>query len=106
MADGRYLEALALLDRLLAVDLAALPAEGPAYDARIFGEFANEARGACLFRLGRYAQAADAYEQALRSDPGNLVYRSKWTVAEGRSRNAEASLEPRLRPGTAAADLM
>ena len=106
MADGRYLEALALLDRLLAVDLAALPAEGPAYDARIFGEFANEARGACLFRLGRYAQAADAYEQALRSDPGNLVYRSKWTVAEGRSRSAEASLEPRLRPGTAAADLM
>ena len=106
MADGRYLEALALLDRLLAVDLAALPAEGPAYDARIFGEFANEARGACLFRLGRYAQAADAYEQALRSDPGNLVYRSKWTVAEGRSRSAEAGLEPRLRPGTAAADLM
>ncbi len=106
MADGRYLEALALLDRLLAVDLAALPAEGPAYDARIFGEFANEARGACLFRLGRYAQAADAYEQALRSDPGNLVYRSKWTVAEGRSRSADASLEPRLRPGTAAADLM
>ncbi len=106
MADGRYLEALALLDRLLAVDLAALPAEGPAYDARIFGEFANEARGACLFRLGRYAQAADAYQQALRSDPGNLVYRSKWTVAEGRSRSADASLEPRLRPGTAAADLM
>jgi glycosyltransferase involved in cell wall biosynthesis len=106
MADGRYLEALALLDRLLAVDLAALPVAGPAYDARIFGEFANEARGACLFRLGRYAQAADAYEQALRSDPGNLVYRSKWTVADGRSHSADARLEPRLRPGTAAAELM
>ncbi len=46
ISEGRYEEALALLDRLLAVDLAALPDEGPAYDARIFGEFAHEARGA------------------------------------------------------------
>jgi tetratricopeptide (TPR) repeat protein len=88
MSGGRYLDALALLDRLRAVDLAALPGEGPAYDARIFGEFADEARGACLFRLGRYAEAAEAYAEALGSDPGNLVYRSKWTVAQARARTA------------------
>lgn len=88
MSDGRHLDALMLLDRLLAVDLSALPAEGPAYDARIFGQFTHEARGACLFRLGRYAEAADAYAQALRGDPGNLGYRSKWAVAHGRARTA------------------
>ena len=36
------------------------PLWGPAYDERIFNEFAHEARGVCLFRLGRYAEAADA----------------------------------------------
>ena len=91
MSDARYLDALVLLDRLLAVDLAALPAEGPAYDARLFGEFTHEARGVCLFRLGRYAEAADAYAQALSDAPDNLAYRSKWTVAQARARNAPAS---------------
>ena len=90
LSDGRPADALVLLDRLLAVDLVALPDEGPAYDARIFGAFAHEARGACLFRLGRYAEAADAYAQAMRSDPDNLVYRSKWTVAQARAHTAPA----------------
>jgi hypothetical protein len=85
MSDARYVDAIALIDRLVAVDLAALPTEGPAYDARIFGAFAHEAKGVCLFRLGRYAEAANAYELALRSDPGNLGYRSKRTVAQGRA---------------------
>lgn len=85
MSEGRHDDALVILDRLLAVDLSALPAEGPAYDARIFGEFTHEARGACLFRLGRYAEAADAYGAALRGDPGNLRYRSKWTLAHARA---------------------
>jgi len=98
MSEERYLDALALLDRLLAVDLAALPAEGPAYDARIFGAFTHEARGACLFRLGRYAEAADAYARAVQSDPGNLVYRSKWTVAQARAQRALAA-SPSPAPG-------
>jgi len=101
MSDGRHAEALRMLDRLIAVDMAGLPGEGPAYDARIFGVFAHEARGACLFRLGRYAAATDAYAQALRGDPGNLVYRSKWTVARARAqasparRNSRLNVEPR-----------
>jgi glycosyltransferase involved in cell wall biosynthesis len=90
LSDGRPADALVLLDRLIAVDLTVLPDEGPAYDARIFGPFAHEARGACLFRLGRYGEAADAYAQAVRSDPSNLVYRSKWTVAKARADAAPA----------------
>ena len=88
ISAGSYDDALVLLDRLLAVDLEALPGEGPAYDARIFGEFSHEARGVCLFRVGRYTEAADAYLRALETNPDNLVYRSKRTVALGRAREA------------------
>jgi tetratricopeptide (TPR) repeat protein len=81
-----YREALEQLDRLAAVDEPSLPAEGPAYDERIFGEFAHEARGACLFQLGRYAEAARAYAEASGIDPANLGYRSTGLVALGRAR--------------------
>jgi tetratricopeptide (TPR) repeat protein len=74
------------LDTLLSVDLATLPEEGPAYDERIFGEFAHEARGVALFRLERYAEAAEAFAEALRLAPDNLEYRAKREVAVGRSR--------------------
>ena len=80
-----YSEALELLDQLLAVELATLPAEGVAYDQRIFGEFVHEARGVCLFRLARYREAADAYAAASQADPSNLAYRAKWKVALGRA---------------------
>ena len=85
LSDERHLEALELLDRLLSVDLARLPADGAAYDERIFGELAHEARGGCLFRLERYAEAADAYAKASQIDPSNLAYRAKCAVAKGRA---------------------
>jgi glycosyltransferase involved in cell wall biosynthesis len=88
ISAGGYADALDLLDRLVAINLAALPREGPAYDARIFGEFAHEARGSCLFHLGRYDAAADAYAQALAANPGQLSYHAKRTVAQGRARQA------------------
>jgi glycosyltransferase involved in cell wall biosynthesis len=82
----RYLDALEKFDRLLSVDLATLPHEGgAAYDERIFGEFAHEGRGACLFHLGRYAEAADAYAAAWRIDPANLGYRVKGEAARARA---------------------
>jgi tetratricopeptide (TPR) repeat protein len=85
ISDGRYREALELLDRLLDVDLSALPDEGPAYDRGIFAEYTHEARGVCLFRLGRYADAAEAYAQASTIDPASVRYRAKWRVALGRA---------------------
>jgi len=93
MSNRSHDEALGLLDRLITVDVAELPAEGPAYDARIFGAFSQEARGVCLFRLGRYEEAAAAYAAALRSDPGNVRYRSKWTVANARAQAASPQAE-------------
>ena len=88
----RYEEALALLDRLLAVDLASLPDEDVAYDARIFGEFAYEARGVCLFALGRFGEAAEAYDRALREDPHNTVYSARRTLARARARRARPTI--------------
>jgi glycosyltransferase involved in cell wall biosynthesis len=88
LCERHYEQALELLDGLLSVDLAKLPEEGPAYDRRIFGEFAQEARGTCLFRLGRYDEAAAAFAEAGRIDPSNLGYRAKREVAEGRARTA------------------
>jgi glycosyltransferase involved in cell wall biosynthesis len=88
---GRYEQALELLDRLLAVETVALPGEGVSYDERIFGEFAHDARGVCLFRLGRYAEAAEAYAEALRANPTSLAYRAKRQVALGRSQPISAS---------------
>jgi tetratricopeptide (TPR) repeat protein len=94
ISQRRYPEALELLDRLLAVELVALPDEGPAYDERIFDEFAHEARGACLFRLGRYAEAADAYAAAARIDPANLAYGAKFKVALGRAGQSRPTIRP------------
>ena len=85
-----YEHALVLLDRLVSVDVASLPDEGTAYDARIFGEFAQDARGVCLFALGRYAEAVEAYEQALQEDPQSTVYRARLQLARGRVRRERA----------------
>jgi tetratricopeptide (TPR) repeat protein len=101
LSDKRYPDALERFDRLLSVDLATLPHEGgAAYDERIFGEFAYEGRGACLFHLGRYAEAAEAYAAASRIDPANLGYRVKGEAARARARRgpAEAPEKPQRRP--------
>ena len=85
----RHEEAIAALDWLLAVDVARLPDEGPAYDERIFGELAHEGRGLCLFRLGRYDEAAAAYAAAARSAPGEPAYPVKRDLAMARARRAD-----------------
>jgi tetratricopeptide (TPR) repeat protein len=71
VAGGRPAEALVNFDLLLAADQASLPDAGPSYDERLFGEAAHEGRGLCLFRLGRYAEAAEAYGRAAERAPGN-----------------------------------
>ena len=81
---GRDAEALGLLERLCSVDPNALP-ETIAYDVRIFGSLAHGHRGLCLFRMGRYAAAASAYQAAERLDPGNLELRAKRRLAEVRA---------------------
>jgi glycosyltransferase involved in cell wall biosynthesis len=82
----RYEESLSLLDKLVRVELSSLPDEGVAYDRRIFGEFAHEARGVCLVALGRYTQAVAAYEKALCENPDSTVYRTRLALARSQAR--------------------
>ena len=96
ISDGLFPQALELLDQLVTLDMDTLPGEGPAYDQRIFGEFAQDARGTCLFRLDRYAEAGEAYGAASSLDPTNVAYRSKREVALGRAlRMSERSSDGR-----------
>jgi glycosyltransferase involved in cell wall biosynthesis len=83
--SGRWVEALDIANSLLSVDVASLPQEGPAYDERIFGEFAYEVRGVALFRLERYAEAAESFAAASRLAPDNAGYRAKQAAAAGRA---------------------
>jgi tetratricopeptide (TPR) repeat protein len=85
MDAGRHERALPLLDRLLAVDLRAAVEEGTAYDERLFGSFAHESRGECLFRLGRYREAADAFAAAERREPDRMEHRLRRQLAEARA---------------------
>ena len=78
---GRLDEAEAAFRSLLAVDIAALPAFGVAYDSRMFGEWAYSSLGLTLFRAGRNAEAAAAYAEAERLAPENPEYRIKGILA-------------------------
>jgi tetratricopeptide (TPR) repeat protein len=93
LAAGRPAEALASFDALLAVDPAGLADAGPSYDERLFREAAHEGRGLCLFRLGRYREAAEAYARAERCAPGNPEFAVKRQLAESLSARAPG---PRL----------
>ena len=92
VAAGRYAAAIGALDRLLAVEVAGLPDEGPSYDRRLFGELAHEGRGLCLFRLGRYREAADAYAAAARCAPADPGYPVKRDLALARCQREEAGV--------------
>lgn len=95
MAAGRYDEAIADWDWLLAVDVRRLPDEGPAYDERLFGELAHEGRGLCLFRLGRYEEAAAAYAAAAECAPEEPAYPVKRKLALARARRQQEALSRR-----------
>jgi glycosyltransferase involved in cell wall biosynthesis len=85
---GEYEAALETLDRLSAVDVATLPDRGPSYDEELVRDLPHEARGLCMFRLGRYAEAAEEYAAALSYDPGNAEYRAKLALSTARARAA------------------
>jgi tetratricopeptide (TPR) repeat protein len=92
IAADRYEEAVAAFDWLLAADLKQLPDEGPSYDETLFGELAHEGRGLCLFRLGRYEDAAAAYAEAARCAPDDPSYQVKRQLALARARRQPGAL--------------
>jgi len=91
---GRYEEALERFRALLAVDLVALPDAWPgACDARIFGSLAYDACGICLFRLARYAEAAEAWGSAAEADGDDPEFPAKRQLALARAGSTVAAVE-------------
>lgn len=75
LAAGRPEEALAIAERLAAIDPDALTARMLAFDRRIFEEHACELAAVAALRLGRHAQAATWFDKAARFAPDDLSYR-------------------------------
>ena len=96
IAASRYEEALRLLERFDADP--EMPIEDTvAYPSEMFCARAAEARGVCLFRLGRYREAADAYAEAERFEPDQPAHRLKRALAKHRavrSRSEEIAARP------------
>lgn len=88
MGAGRYEEAIAPLDRILAADEETLPDRGPAYDRRLLEELPWDAKGTCLLRLGAYEEAARAYAAARRAAPDEPAYGVKESLARQRARRS------------------
>ena len=91
---GRHDEAIGCFQRLVEVDLRTLPFHGVAYDERIFGSFAHAAVGLALFRMGRYAEAAEAYAAAEHLEPEAPEYRVKRQLAESKAPKASPQAAP------------
>jgi glycosyltransferase involved in cell wall biosynthesis len=84
---GHYEEAIDRLDQLVEVAGRHEPSV-VAYEQRMLTEAPHEVRGLCLFRLGRYTEAAAEYEQAARFAPNNASYPVKRELALARARRA------------------
>jgi tetratricopeptide (TPR) repeat protein len=91
IAHEAYEEAIDRFDRILSFDPAEVPADSPAYDERLLGELPHDGRGFALFKVGRYAEAADAYQAAAILVPSNPAYPVKRQLAEARARRATGS---------------
>jgi tetratricopeptide (TPR) repeat protein len=90
---GRYEDALRRLERF-DVDTTMPIEDLIAYPVDLFGARAPEARGLCLFRLERYAEAAAAYRQAEEFDPSEDAHRIRRLLSEHRARDAGLTAAP------------
>jgi Flp pilus assembly protein TadD len=79
----RYEEALAILDSLVAKDPPTVRQHSVGYDLRLFREFAHDQRGVALLRLGRFGEAAAAFEAAAAAAPDDPAYRAKAVAMRG-----------------------
>jgi tetratricopeptide (TPR) repeat protein len=86
--EENYAAALEPLDQILRFDWASDPDDPPAYDAPIVGELPWSSRGLCLFRMGAYTEAAEAYAAAARCAPEDPSYSVKVQLCEARARRA------------------
>ncbi len=85
VSEGGYDEAVELFARLAAVDPAALDGAVVAYPRALFTTWAVDGLAACLFRLGRFAESAERYEELAELGVSRVEYRAKATVARARA---------------------
>jgi glycosyltransferase involved in cell wall biosynthesis len=85
MADGQLEEAVARFEGILAIAAEPPRYEKPAYELSLVGEDTYSALATCLFRLGRYAEAAEAYGRAAQCAPDNETYAWRRQLALGRA---------------------
>jgi tetratricopeptide (TPR) repeat protein len=102
VALKRYEEALWRLETF-DVDPDMPVEESIGYPLELFGARAAEARGVCLFRLGRYREAAFAYRVAEQLEPGMPAHRLKRVLAEHRSTRDEPHVDSRESPAAGGA---
>jgi tetratricopeptide (TPR) repeat protein len=85
MGGHRYEAAMALVDRILAVDWTRQRDDGPSYDERLVWELPWSAKALCLFKTGAYAEAAAAYQALARHSPDDPSYAVKAKLARARA---------------------
>jgi tetratricopeptide (TPR) repeat protein len=95
---GRYEQALHRLE-LFEVDPERPVEDIVGYRVELFGARAAEARGGCLFKLGRFAESAAAYARAERLEPDERAHSLKRALAEARA--ARQRNDPVAAPGPA-----
>jgi len=90
MAVGRYEDAVAVFERLAAIDPETLVTYF-AYDRRVLGAGALAEAGQCAFRMGRWRESEAFFRRAEWRCPDNLEFRVKRQLAAARAAAAAAS---------------
>jgi tetratricopeptide (TPR) repeat protein len=81
--QAQHEEALPILEGLTTIVTSGARPHDGAHDIRIFSEFAQELRGLALRRLGRFAEAAEAFEKAAAAAPEDPAYRAEAAAMRG-----------------------
>lgn len=82
MDQHRFEEAIAIFERLAAIDADWFVDPVAAYDKRIFGVLAYVSLGAACFRLGRYEDSARWFGRAEAAEPGERQHTLRRRLAE------------------------
>jgi glycosyltransferase involved in cell wall biosynthesis len=82
MERHRYEEAIAIFERLAAIDAEQLVDPVAAYDKRIFGALSYASLGAAFFRLGRYQESARWFRRAEEAEPEDRQHAIRRRLAE------------------------
>jgi len=86
MERGAFSAALARFEEILRQGQLPVREGTPAYDRRLVGELAHASKALCLFRLERYDEAAESYDQAARCAPDDPTYPIRRALARNRAR--------------------